>query len=107
MRDVTRLDGDVELGALGWHIEKKPAVIDFEDVGAELPKSRGDDPEHTRPVRNGEPERYDLIPALEFAHHDGSKNARVDIAAAQDQPDLAAFEALRICQQRGEACGAG
>ena len=34
MGGVARLDGDVELGALGRHIEQQPAVLDFQDVGA-------------------------------------------------------------------------
>ena len=36
MRGIARLDRHVELGALGRHVEKQPAVIDLEDVGAEL-----------------------------------------------------------------------
>ena len=44
--------------------------------------------------------------ALEFAHHDRGENARIDIAAAQDEADLAAAEALRLGQHGGEAGGA-
>ena len=102
MRGVARLDRDVELGALGRHVEEQAAVVDFQDVRAELAEPRGDHAEHARPVRNGQAERHDAALALELAHHDRGENARIDVAAAQDQPDLAAGEALRVCQQRRE-----
>ena len=44
--------------------------------------------------------------ALELAHHDRGEDARIDVAAAQDQPDLAAAEALRLGQHRGKPGGA-
>ena len=44
--------------------------------------------------------------ALEFAHHDGRQNARIDIAAAQNEADLFAAEALGLGQHGGEAGGA-
>ena len=36
----------------------------------------------------------------------GGENARIDVAAAQDQPDLAAAESLRLDQHGGEPGGA-
>ena len=45
--------------------------------------------------------------ALELAHHDRGENARVDVAAAQDQPDLAAAESLRLGQHGGKPGRAG
>src|SRR6185437_4647624 len=48
MRGVTRLDGDVELGALGRHVEQQPAVIDLKDIGAEFAEPGRDDAEHAR-----------------------------------------------------------
>ena len=45
--------------------------------------------------------------ALELAHHDRGQDARIDVAAAQDQPDLAAAESLRLGQHRRKPGGAG
>ena len=39
MRAIAGLDRDVELGALGRHVEKQPPVIDLENVGAELARA--------------------------------------------------------------------
>ena len=36
MRPVARFHRDVELGALGRHVEEEPAVLDSENVGTEL-----------------------------------------------------------------------
>ena len=80
------------LRALGRHVEEQPAVIDLEDIGAERAEPRRDLPEHAGPVGNGEAERDDAVLALEFAHHDRGEDARIDIAAAQDQADLACRE---------------
>ena len=85
MGAVAGLDRDIELGALGRHIEKQPAVIDLQDVDAELPEPGRDLPEHAGPVRDRQAERDDALVALELAHHDRSENARIDIAAAQDR----------------------
>ena len=43
----------------------------------------------------------DAIFALELAHHDGRQNARIDIAAAQHQPNFLADEALRLIEKNG------
>ena len=61
MRAVARLDRDVELGALGRHVEEQPAVVDLEDVGAELAEPCRDLAEHARPVGDGQPERHDPV----------------------------------------------
>ena len=42
--------------------------------------------------------------AFELAQDDGSEDTGVDIAAAQDEADLAAAEMSRISKHRGEAC---
>src|SRR5215468_3215427 len=42
MGAVAGLDRDIELGALGRHVEEQPVVIDFEDVDAKLAQSRRD-----------------------------------------------------------------
>src|ERR1700747_1109228 len=96
MRSVARFHRDVELGALGRHVEEEPVVLHAENVGAELAEPGGDLPEHSRLVGDGQPEGDDAAFALELAHHHGGENARVDIAAAQDQPDLAAAEFFRL-----------
>ena len=54
-------------------------------LAASSPEPGGDLAQHARPVRNGEAERDDAVLALELAHHDRGQNARIDIAAAQDQ----------------------
>ena len=47
--------------------------------------------------------RDDAVVTLQFAHHDRGEDARVDIAAAQNQTDLAAAEELRCREHRGKA----
>src|SRR4051812_40698792 len=101
MGGIARLDRDVELGALCRYIEKQAAVVDLENIRAKLAQARRDHAEHARAIRDGEPERHDLILALQLAHHDRSENAWIDIAAAQDEPDLAAGEPLRLREKRG------
>ena len=59
VRGVARLDGHIELGALGRHVKEQAAVIDFENIGAEFAEPGCDNPEHAGPVRNGEAERDD------------------------------------------------
>ena len=36
VKGVARLHGDIELGALGRHVEKQAMVIDRQDIGAKL-----------------------------------------------------------------------
>ena len=60
------------------------------------------------PVRDGQAERDDAVVALELAHHDRGENARIDIAAAQHQPDALAREsASGSASMRGKPGGAG
>src|SRR5216684_7572856 len=89
---------DVELGSLGRHVEKEPAMVDLENVGAELAEPSGDLPEHAGPVGEGQPEGDDAVLSFELAHHDGSENARIDVAAAQDQSHFAPAEFFRLDQ---------
>lgn len=42
MSAIARLHRHVEAGTLGRHVEKHPAMVDFEEVGAELSEPRGD-----------------------------------------------------------------
>src|SRR5258708_16086299 len=55
MRPVARFHRDVELGALGRHVEEEPAVPHAENVGAELAEPGGDLAEHPRLVRDVQP----------------------------------------------------
>ena len=82
-------------------------MIDAQDVGAEFAEPGRDLAQNSRPIRDGEAERDDAVGALQFAHHDGREDARIDIAAAQDQADLAAAESLRLGQHGGKPGGAG
>ena len=81
-------------------------MIDVKNIGAELAEPRRDLPKTPGPVRNGEAERDDALVTFEFAHHDGGEDARIDVAAAQDQADLAAAKPGRLGQHGGEAGGA-
>ena len=54
-----------------------------------------------RAVGDGQPERHDPVFAVELAHHDRGENARIDVAAAEHEPDASAGEARRLGQHRG------
>ena len=82
-------------------------MLDLENVGAELAEPGGDLPEHAGPVGDGQAERDDAVLALELAHHHRGQDPRIDVAAAQNEPDLAAAEALRPGQHRAQPGGAG
>src|SRR6202790_2858263 len=81
---VSRLHGHVELGALGRNVEEQAGMIDAENIGAELAQPARDLAQNPGPVGDGQTERYNAVIPLQFAHHDGSKDARIDIAAAKD-----------------------
>src|SRR5262249_16567580 len=55
MRGVARLDGDVELGALGRNVEEQPMMIDGENIGAERAEHSGDLPENAGPIGDRQP----------------------------------------------------
>jgi hypothetical protein len=59
MRVVAGLDRDIELGAFRRHVEKQPAMIDFQNVGAELSEPGGDLAED--PGRSGMARRKETI----------------------------------------------
>src|SRR3974390_282044 len=100
VRAVARLDGDVELGPFRRHVQKQPAVSNFQNVGAEFAETARDLTEHARPVGNGQPEANDAAVALELAHHDRGENARGDIATAQNEADLLTAETAGLRQHR-------
>jgi hypothetical protein len=62
-------------------------VIDFENVGTEASQRRRNLAEQPRTVGDGQAERDDAVVAFEFAHHDRGQDARIDVAAAQDEAD--------------------
>ena len=55
----------------------------------------------------GDAEGGDAVVPLEFAHHDGGEEPRVDIAAAQDEPDALALKSLGLRQHGREPGRAG
>src|SRR6266508_4638609 len=50
MRPVARFHRDVQLGALRRHVEEQPAMVDLENVGAELPQPRRELSQHAGPT---------------------------------------------------------
>ena len=63
-------------------------------LASNSPSRRRDLAQNAGPIGNGQAERDDAVVALQFAHHDRGEDPRIDVAAAQDQPDLAAAKAL-------------
>src|SRR5262249_32462116 len=105
MRAIACLYGDVELRTLRRHVEEQAAVFDSENISAELSQPGGNVAEHARLVGYRQAEGDDAILALEFAHHDRGEDARVDIAATQDEPDLPAAEFFRLDQHGSKPGG--
>src|SRR5262245_46759479 len=102
MGSVAGFDGDVEFGPFGRLVEEQPVVIDLENVGAELAEPRGDLPKHAGSVRDRETEGDDALLALKLPHHDRGQDARIDVAAAQHEPDVAATKPLRLGEHGGK-----
>ncbi len=75
-------------------------------MAPELSEESGDAAEYARPVVDLNAQIDDAMLALELAMDDGSENARIDIAAAQDEAHFAAAEMRGIGQHSGEAGGA-
>src|SRR6516165_11726152 len=85
VRLVARLHRHVQLGALGGHVQKKPAMIDSKNVGAKLAEPGGNVAKHAGTVRDGQAQGDDAVFPLQLADHDRSENAWVDVATTQDQ----------------------
>ena len=81
-------------------------MIDAKNIGAELAEPRGDLSQNPRAIRNGEAKRNDPLGAFQFADHDRGEDARINVATAQDQADLAAAKPGPLGQHGGEAGGA-
>src|SRR5229473_1803284 len=67
---LQRLENLLPMGlAAGFHrhVEKEPAMVDLENVGAELAEPSGDLPEHAGPVGDGQPEGDDAVLSFELA----------------------------------------
>src|SRR5436309_388123 len=96
MGAVSGLDRDVDLGALGRHIEEQPVVIDLQNIGAERSEPGRDLAQHARTIGYRQPERDHPLISLELTHHDRGEDARIDIAATENETDIAAAEALGL-----------
>src|SRR6266545_1581573 len=107
MGAVSGLDRDIDLGALGRHIEEQPVVIDLEDVGAELTEPGRDLAQDARTIGYRQAERDHPLVPLELTHHDRGEDTRIDIAATENEPYVAAAEALGLRQHGGKPGGAG
>ena len=82
-------------------------MLHFHDVAAGAADQAGDAGELARQVADHQPQPHDPAVAHQTAQQHGSEQARVDIAAAQHEADLAAGKVLRIGQQRSQAGGTG
>jgi hypothetical protein len=107
MGAIAGFDGDIEARAACGHVEEQSAVMNFEDVRAELAEQGGNGTERPGPVLNGDAVADDPVVAFQLTHHDRSCDTRIDIAAAQDEADFPALEARRIGEHGGEPGGAG
>ena len=81
-------------------------MIDAKNIGAKPSEPRGDLSQNPRAIRNSESERHDAFGPFQLTDHDGGEDARIDVAAAQDQADLAVPKPARLSQHGGEAGGA-
>uniref|UniRef100_A0A0N4ZL53 Transcriptional regulator n=1 Tax=Parastrongyloides trichosuri TaxID=131310 RepID=A0A0N4ZL53_PARTI len=103
MTGVAGLDHDVELGALGGHVQRQPVVHDVDDVAAQTADDGGHGRQHARAVVAQDAIDDQPLLADHFAVQHHGQHARVDIAAGQFDADLHALEALGIGQDGGQA----
>src|SRR5689334_5533713 len=96
MRSVARFHHDFEFGPFGRHVKEHAPVRDFKDIRTQMPEQRGNAAEDARPVVDLDPQIDDTMFALQFAIDYGCEDARIDIAAAQDEADLALAEMCRV-----------
>ena len=105
MGAISGFDRDVEFGALGDHTEQ-PLVQDFYDVAAST-ADQARYPGKLGRIADHQAQPHDPAVADQSAQQDRGQQAGVDVAAAQDQPDLAAGEDFGMGEQGGEARCAG
>ncbi len=86
---------------------ERALVLDLVDVGAEPAEQRRDVGQRAGHVAHVEAQARQPARLDHAALDDLGQHQRLDVAAAQHQPDLAAGEARAVLQQRGEADRAG
>src|SRR5882757_7272117 len=107
MGPVAGLDHHVDVGALDRDLEEQALVIGLDDVAAGGADDAGDPAQHPGHVFDLDPQPGDLAVADQAAHQDRGQDARVDVAAADDDADTPSGEAFGVGQHAGDAGGAG
>ena len=80
----------LDRGALRGHIEVKPTVVDFKNIGTAAAELACDLAQHYGTVGNGDPQRDDFALAFKPSHQDGGKHAGIDIGTTLKQPNTPA-----------------
>src|SRR5260370_458531 len=94
-----RIRGYSSMSALGDHAEQ-PLVLPLGAIAARLADDAGDAGELPGRIADHQPQPHDSPVAHQPAQKHRGEQARVDVAAAQDQPDVAALEEIGIGEQR-------
>jgi hypothetical protein len=92
---------------LGRHVQRQAVVRHLDDVRTHLADGRRDVGQQARPVVADDPQADDPAFAHQFAGQHRGQQARVDVAAGDDQAALLAAEPFGIGQQGGQGGGAG
>src|SRR5918995_1012529 len=95
------------LGRLDRQRRERPLVGDLENVAAGLADQRGRLGEVARRIGHADLDPDHALGVHQPAQDDHREQAQIDVAAAQNQADLPADEALAIRHHRGEPGGAG
>ena len=106
MRAVARLDHELQQRPLGRQIRKGPLVRDLDDVGAGIREQRRDGRQLAGAVDDVDRNLGQPSLAGEFAGQHRGDQPGVDVAAGQDEADIAARKTIRRRQHRGKAGGA-
>jgi len=83
LRPSSRLDRDVELGPVP-HVEEQAAVLDLQNIGAELPAARRDVPSRPAGRVVGGTTRCDAQEIFRALAADGYGPVRIDCGAAME-----------------------
>ena len=81
------LDDQLDLDVLGGEHGERALVVHFIDVGARFADDPGDPRERARHVARAHPDARQPSGPHHAALDDGREQQRVDVAAAQHQPD--------------------
>ena len=82
-------------------------MIDLDDIAAGLADQAGDRPEHAGLVLDVDAQADQPALAHQAAHQDGGEHARIDVAAGDDDADIAAGESRAVMQDGGQRGRAG